>query len=129
MKKEYLLTIRNSGAGKSSFTPERHLEFVRQCEVYIKSLREKDNLIAAQPILRNSIILSKDGNNWKWEKIDESTSFQVGYYHLRAESIEHAIELAKQNPEFAYVENVQIEIREIKTKESATGFEYPKGIK
>ena len=94
-----------------------------------KSLREKDNLIAAQPILRNGINLSKENNNWKWEKIDESNSFQVGYYHLRAENIDQAIELAKQNPEFAYVENVKIEIREIKTKESATGFEYPKGIK
>jgi hypothetical protein len=37
-----------------------------------------------------------------------------------------ATEIAKQNPEFAFVSSATIEIRPIKTKEVETNFVYPK---
>jgi hypothetical protein len=52
----------------------------------------------------------------------------VGYYHIRAENIDEAVAIAKDNPEFAWVPSASIEIKQVKTKESATGFVYPTGI-
>jgi hypothetical protein len=40
--------------------------------------------------------------------------------------MEEAIEITKQNPEFAFVPSATIEVRPIKTKEVETNFEYPK---
>lgn len=37
-----------------------------------------------------------------------------------------AVEIAKQNPEFAFGTTARIEVRPIKTKENTTGFVYPK---
>ena len=50
---------------------------------------------------------------------------QVGYYHIRANDIQEAIKIAKNNPEFEYVPSATIEVRPIKTKEVETGFVYP----
>jgi hypothetical protein len=43
-----------------------------------------------------------------------------------ANSIDEAVEIAKENPEFKYVSSARIEIRPIKTKEEQTNFVYPK---
>jgi hypothetical protein len=40
--------------------------------------------------------------------------------------LQDAIDIAKGNPEFIYGSTVRIEVRPIKTKESTTGFVYPK---
>jgi hypothetical protein len=89
-------------------------------------LKAGDNLIAAQPIVREGCIISKGYNEWKIQDIDPLKEVQVGYYHLRAKDMDAAIELAKENPEFKYVPSATIEVRPIKTKELETGFVYPK---
>jgi hypothetical protein len=40
--------------------------------------------------------------------------------------MEEAITMAKDNPEFEFVPSASIEVRPIKIKEEATGFNYPK---
>jgi len=126
MLKEFMLYIRNAGDAKKALSPEEHLDFVKQCEVYIGQLKSKNKLIAAQPIVREGVVLSKAGNNWTQTPVDPSVMVQVGYYHLQAETMEEAIEWAKLNPEFAYVPSATIEIRPIKTKEEQTSFIYPR---
>ena len=51
---------------------------------------------------------------------------QVGYYHIIAQNMNQAIEIAMQNPEFEFVPSASIEVRPIKTKEEQTNFVYPK---
>jgi len=51
----------------------------------------------------------------------------AGYYHLQAADLDEAIAIAKRNPEFDYNPTASIEVRQIKKKEEATGFVYPKG--
>jgi hypothetical protein len=127
MQKEFMLCIRNAGDAKTALTPEQHLAFVKECEVYIGELKANDNLIAAQPIVREGITLSKMGNDWKSIPIDPNREVQVGYYHIAAANIEEAIAIAKRNPEFSYVPSASIEVRPIRTKEEKTNFVYPKG--
>jgi hypothetical protein len=65
-------------------------------------------LIAAQPVLRVGISLSKNGNNWYTTALDVKGKVQVGYYHIRAKDLEEVTLLAKENPEFEYIPTVQL---------------------
>lgn len=124
--KEFMLLIRNQGDAKAALSAEKHLEFIKQCEVYIGKLKAKDKLIAAQPLVREGKIVIKGQDSWKELVVDPENQVQVGYYHIRADDINDAIAIAKENPEFEYVPTASIEVRPIKTKEETTKFEYPK---
>jgi hypothetical protein len=124
--KEYMLYIRNAGDAKAALTAGEHLAFIKKCEVYIGRLKAENKLIAAQPIVREGFIVSKNASSWTKIKVDPTKEVQVGYYHIRATDMEEAIEIAKDNPEFEFVPSASIEVRPIKMKEEATGFVYPK---
>jgi len=126
MKKEFMLYIRNAGDAKASLSEETHLAFIKKCEVYIEKLKAEEKLIAAQPLIREGVVLSKKDNNWNSAKVDPSKEVQVGYYHIIANDIDEAIAIAKDNPEFEYVPSASIEIRPIKMREEQTNFVYPK---
>lgn len=51
---------------------------------------------------------------------------QVGYYHVLANDMDEAIEMAKGNPEFDYGTHVRVEVRPVQAAETETGFVYPK---
>ena len=121
-----MLYIRNAGDAKAALSTDEHLQFIKQCEVYIEQLKFRDQLIAAQPIVREGFVISKSNERWLKKPIDPAKEVQVGYYHIMANDIDEAIEIAKQNPEFAFVPSATIEVRPIKTKETETNFVYPK---
>jgi len=123
---EYLLLIKNDRREKEGLSGENHLKFVQECEQYISSLKHENRLIAAQPLydLAGVVTITSKG---EIDKQQESLCY-VGYYHIYAESLEDAMEVAQRNPEFKYKPSSSIEIRAIKMKEKSTGFKYPIGI-
>jgi hypothetical protein len=123
---EYMLYIRNAGDAKAALTEEQHLVFVKKCEAYIAKLKASCKLIAAQPIVREGFVIKKTGKDWSKTTVDATTEVQVGYYHILANNIEEAVEMAKENPEFEFVPSASIEVRPIKMKEEKTNFVYPK---
>ena len=123
-----MLHIRNSGDAKSALSAEEHLAFVKKCEVHIGKLKEHGNLIAAQPIVREGFMISKNNNDWNIISIDPNKEVQVGYYHILANDMDEAISIAKENPEFEYVPSATIEVRPLKMKEEKTNFVYPKQV-
>jgi hypothetical protein len=123
--KEFMFYIKNDRDAKKSMTSEEHLAFIKKCEGYIDALNRDNKLIAAQPLIREGIVISKSKNSWIEKDIDVNSDVQVGYYHILSSDMEEAIRIAKDNPEFEYVPSATIEVREIKTKESETGFVYP----
>ena len=123
--KEFMFYIRNEKDAKKSLTGDKHLAFIKACETYIGALKSKNSLIAAQPLVREGIVLSKTGTSWKERDIAHDKEVQVGYYHILAKDIQEAVSIAKDNPEFAYVASATIEIRPVKTKEEETAFVYP----
>ncbi|MDP4208903.1 MAG: YciI family protein [Bacteroidota bacterium] len=123
--KEFMFYIRNEKDAKKSLTEDQHLAFIKQCEVYIGNLKRENKLIAAQPIVREGVVLKKTGNGWIEKDITVDQETHVGYYHILATDLEEAIKIAKDNPEFGYVPSATIEVRPIKTKEVETGFVYP----
>ncbi len=125
MKQEFMLYIHNAGDAKKALSADDHLAFIKECEVYIGQLKAGDNLIAAQPIVREGYIISKNEDTWNQAPVNPDNEVQVGYYHIRAMDMNEAVEIAKANPEFRYVPSATIEVRPIKTKEVETGFVYP----
>jgi hypothetical protein len=123
--KEFMFYIRNNRNAKNSLTADEHLAFIKKCEVYISGLKKEHKLISAQPLIREGVVITKSHDEWAEQDIVETTAVQVGYYHIQANNIEEAISIAKENPEFEYVPSASIEVREIKTRESETGFVYP----
>lgn len=106
-------------------TPEKHLVFIKKCEVYINGLKSNNKLISAQPLIREGLILTKTAKGWTERNIESDPEVQVGYYHIYANDLEDAVRIAKNNPEFEFVDSATIEVRPVKTKESETGFVYP----
>lgn len=122
---EFMLLIRNHGDGKKGLSETEHLVFVKKCETYIDKLKKEKRLLAAQPLVREGTVLSGYPGEWIEKAVNSNNEIQVGYYHILANDLADAINVAKQNPEFEYVPNASIEVRPIKMKESTTGFVYP----
>ena len=123
--KEFMLYIRNEKDAKNSLTEDQHFAFIKECENYIGILKRENKLIAAQPIVREGVVLKKTDNGWSEKDIVNDKETQVGYYHILANDLNEAIKIAKDNPEFEYVPSATIEVRPVKTKETETGFVYP----
>ncbi|HET6991587.1 MAG TPA: YciI family protein [Bacteroidia bacterium] len=125
--KEFMLLIRNEGDDKAKLSPEQHLQFVKECMVYIEKLTKNGNLKSAQPLVREGKMISGSAGAWKDGPYNETTEIIVGYYHILARDMDEAITIAKGNPEFAYNKNAKIEVRPIKMMEESTSYIYPKG--
>jgi hypothetical protein len=123
--KEYMFSVLNKQNGKARMPAEDHLSFVKSCEQYILQLKQEGKLIAAQPMHGEKTRVSKNmsGSDAASSPTDELV--QVGYYHIRANDLEEAKQIALQNQEFDFVSSAVVDIQEIKTKEVTTGFEYP----
>lgn len=123
--KEYILLIRNTIDSKDNFSPQMHMEFVNKCSVYIEGLQRAGKLLAAQPMMREGVLLFKNSGDWETTPFNEHNEIVVGYYHILANGVAEAIEIAKGNPEFAYTTTARIEVRPLKMKEESTGYVYP----
>jgi len=122
---EFMLYIRNEKDAKKSLTENQHIAFIKQCEKYIGILKSENKLIAAQPLVREGVVLKKTDSGWSEKDIVTDKEIQVGYYHILANDLDDAIKIAKNNPEFEFVPSATIEVRPIKTIETKTGFVYP----
>ncbi len=123
---EFMLRILNKLDHQSAWTPETHQQFLKSCESYIGDLKKEGKLISAQPLVREGKIIAGKTGSWNEIPFNEKEEVQVGYYHILANDIEDATEIAKRNPEFEFGTTARIEVRPIKTKETSTGFVYPK---
>jgi hypothetical protein len=108
--KEFMFYIRNGKEAKESLTSEQHLAFIKKCETYIGILKKENKLIAAQPIVREGVVIKKSGSGWTEKDIAADTETQVGYYHILANDLNEAIKIAKDNPEFEFVPSASIEV-------------------
>ena len=124
-----MLLIRNDESAKAALSPERQQQFLKDCMVYIEKLKKNGNLKGAQPLDREGKMISGSPGTFKDGPYNETKEIIVGYYHIVGRDMEEAIEIAKANPEFAYIRGAKIEIRPIKTIEESTSYVYPKAEK
>jgi len=124
--KEYMFIIRNTLNHQDGWPEDKLQDFLKECEVYILTLKKEGKLLSAQPLIREGKIISGKNGAWKEVPFNEKEEVQVGYYHILANDMDDAISIAKRNPEFEFGSTARIEIRPIKTKEVTTDFVYPK---
>jgi hypothetical protein len=123
--KEFMLFVRNEIDHQSSWSQDIHQQFLKACEKYIGELQKGGHLKIAQPLVREGSLVSGSKEKWNETPFNERKEVIVGYYHLLANDIGQAIELAKANPEFSFSATARIEVRPIKVKEETTGYVYP----
>jgi hypothetical protein len=120
---EYMFFIRKKNEG--TLQNDKMDEFLKACETYIKNLKQQGVLLSASPIVWDGKIISGTGEKWKESDYKESGEVIGGYYHILANDLDEAVEIAKENPEFSYNKDTRIEIRPVKNSESRTDFVYP----
>jgi len=123
--KQFMFFIRKQTDTSITLSPDVHEQFLKGCEEYIAGLKREGRLISAQPIERAGKIISGDQGAWVETAFNETTEVIGGYYQILADDLDHAIEIAKQNPEFSFNKGTRIEVRPLKAKEEITGFVYP----
>jgi hypothetical protein len=123
--KEFMFLIRNKVDHLSHLSADENQQFLKACMDYINKLQKEGKLKAAQPLVKEGKILSGSKTAWKDGPFNETKEVIVGYYHVLANNIDEAIEIAKENPEFEYTSTARIEIRPIKMREQTTEFVYP----
>ena len=123
---EFMLLVRNTGDYLAALNADQKQDFLKACETYINKLKSNNKLLAAQPLVKEGMVVAKAGEEWASSPIDVAGEVQVGYYHILANDMDEAIAIAKENPEFAYTAKAKVEVRPIKMKELTTGYVYPK---
>jgi hypothetical protein len=126
--KEFMLLIRNRMDHLSHLSPEENQKFLSACMDYINNLMKEGKLKSAQPLVKEGKIISGSKQTWKDGPFNETKEVIIGYYHILANDMDEAIQIAKGNPEFAYTDTARIEVRPIKMKEESTGFVYPEKV-
>ena len=122
---EFMLLIRNTIDHQAAWSGEQHQRFLKRCEEYIKGLTNRGKLIAAQPLVREGTMVSGSKGGWHDKPLTDFGEVVVGYYHVRAEDLDDAVAIAKDNPEFEFGTTARVEVRPIKMKEETTRFVYP----
>ena len=123
--KEFMLLIRNEIDHQEGWSSEKHGQFLKACEKYIGNLKKDGKLKIAQPLVREGKMISGTAGALKDGKFTDGKEVIVGYYHIFANDVNEAAEIAKQNPEFEFSTTARVEVRPVKVKEETTGFTYP----
>ena len=124
--KEFMFFIRKRASSIETLSPEQREIFLKGCESYISNLKKDGKLISAHPIVWQGSIISGPVGDWKEVPFHDSGEVLGGYYHILANDLDEAIEIAKGNPEFEFNPGTRIEVRPLKMIEQSTGFAYPK---
>ena len=108
-----MIFIKTKGDHLADFSPEQQQAHVQKIGMYIGGLMESGKLIGAQPLETKGAIIHGNKGVFKDGPFNESKEVIVGYFHILAESMEEAIEIAKANPMFENAAGT-IEVRPIK---------------
>ena len=95
--KEFMLVIKNDIDHQVTWSAEKHLQFVKECEHYIMKLKEDGRLVAGTATGQDSMIYTPE-EGWNVRSMRPKGEVQVGYYHILANDMDDAITLAEGNP-------------------------------
>lgn len=110
---EFMIFIRTKGDHLAGLSPEQQQAHVQKIGRYIGGILESGQLKGAQPLEMEGAIIHGNKGTFKDGPFNESKEVIVGYFHIVAESLHEAIEIAKANPMFEDAQG-EIEVRPIK---------------
>jgi hypothetical protein len=98
--KDFLLLIRTEGDVWTSLSPQQLQEHIEKGTSYIGNLMKEGKLKSAAPLDKGSRIVSETDGIIKDGPFNETKEVIAGYFHIVAEDIEEAVQIAKANPIF-----------------------------
>jgi len=98
--REFMLFIRSEENPKANLSPEQLQKHIDKIGGYIKKLVDDGRMKSAQPLEMEGKILSYQDGKIIDGPFNETKEVISGYYHLVAEDLEEAIEIAKKDPRF-----------------------------
>ena len=114
--REFMIFIKTKGDHLEGLSPDQQQAHVQKIGQYIGGLMESGKLKDAQPLEMERVVIHGSHGTFKDGPFNESKEVIVGYFHIKAESMEEAIEIAKANPMFDDGEGT-IEVRPIRQME------------
>jgi hypothetical protein len=107
----FMLLLRG-GVSNRDLSPEQMQQQIERYMNWIEKLRREGHFVAGEPLDETGKVLSgKNGTNVTDGPFTESKEEVGGYFIIRAQDIEHAVEISKDCPIF--VNNGTVEVRAI----------------
>lgn len=113
---DFMILIETKGDHLATLSPEQQQAHVQKIGQYIGQLMEAGQLKEAQPLDMSGAIIKGKNGSFKDLPFTESKEVIVGYFLIRANSLDEAIKIGKANPIFVDTE-ATMEIRPIKVME------------
>lgn len=104
--KDFLLIIKTEGSVWTDLLPELLQKHIEHGSAYIDNLIKEGKLKNANPIDKGSRIVSESNGIIKDGPFNETKEVVAGYFHIVAEDINEAVEIAKSNPIFNDIPSV-----------------------
>ena len=98
--KDFLLLIRTEGDVWTSLSPKQLQEHIDHGTAYIGNLMKEGKLKSASPLDKGSRIVTSTNGIIKDGPFNESKEVIAGYFHIVANDVQEAVEIAKANPIF-----------------------------
>lgn len=98
--KDFLLLIRTEGDVWTSLSPQQLQEHIERGTSYIGNLMKEGKLKSAAPLDKVSRLVSDNNGVIKDGPFNESKEVIAGYFHIVAQDIHEAVDIAKANPIF-----------------------------
>ena len=119
--KEFMLLIRTQGDHLAELSPEQQQQHVKKVMNYMSGLTQSGKLTSAQPLDMEGVMISGASGKLKDGPFNETKEVIAGYFLIRVESMEEAVQIARENPVFEDGTGARIEVRPIKVMEGING--------
>ncbi len=95
-----MLFIKATGNPVGNLPKEKQEAHIQKVGGFIQDIVTQGKMKSAQPLIPSGITLSNEDGNFTDLPINEKEEMIVGYYHVQAENINEATEIAKSDPRF-----------------------------
>ena len=115
--KEFMLIIRTQGDHLAALPADQQQQHLQKVMNYIGGLMKSEKLNSAQPLEMEGTIISGNKGKFKDGPFNETKEVIAGYFLIKANNLQEAIEIAKANPVLEDGTDSRIEVRPIKIME------------
>ncbi len=113
--KEFLYVIRGGQEKYETNSPEQMQKHMEHWQRWMGGLAENKQLVGGQPLMTEGKTLIDGGSKIIDRPLAEGKELIGGYLLIKAESLDHATDIAKGCPSFEY--GCSVEVREISPME------------
>ncbi len=107
---EYLLLIRSKGDPMAKMPKDKQKAHMKKVGDFKEAMHISEVMTAAQPLKPQGAIISKSDDKLSHIPIDKERELIVGYYIIKAATLDDAIKIGKSDPRFEDG-NWKIEVR------------------